>query len=209
MRTLATLALAAALALPLRAAAQAPKLGYFDLERAVSETDEGKAARAELKKDFDEKQKQLDARRVEFEKAQGDFEKQATILSDQARRERAGELERKARELGALFQQLQADLSKREGEAFGGIMSRMADIVREIAQADGFTMVFERTQGGIVYAPPANDLTNEVIRKYNSKFPLGSQKKPAAGGKPAAKPAAPAAAKPAAPAAPAAPAGGK
>ena len=78
-------------------------------------------------------------------------------------------------------------------------MGRMADIVREIAQADGFTMVFERSEAGLAWAPPSLDLTNEVIRKYNAKFPSGAAKKPAAGGtKPAAAPAASAPAKPAA-----------
>jgi len=151
MRSLATLALAAALAAPVAAAAQAPKLGYVDLQRAINETDEGKAARASLKKDFEEKQKQLDARRDDFEKAQQEFEKQAVVMSDQAKRDKAGELERKARELAALFQQLQADLSKREGEAMRGIVDGMAGIVREIAEADGFTMVFEKNDAGLMY----------------------------------------------------------
>jgi Skp family chaperone for outer membrane proteins len=39
MRTLATLALAASLAAPAAAAAQAPKIGYVDLQRALTETD--------------------------------------------------------------------------------------------------------------------------------------------------------------------------
>jgi len=199
MRTLlGTLALAAALAGPAAASAQVPKIGYVDLQRALNEVEEGKAARALLKKDFDEKQKQLDARRTDFEKLQQEFEKQAVVMSDQAKRDKAGELERKARELGALFQQLQADLSKREGEATRGIFDRMAGVVREIAEADGFTMVFERNDAGLIYAPPSLDLTNELIRKYNARFGAGkkadaSAPKPAT---PAAKPAAPAPAAP-------------
>jgi outer membrane protein len=47
-------------------------------------------------------------------------------------------------------------------------------------------MVLERNDSGLVYALPALDLTNELIRKYNAKFPGGGAKKPAA------KPAAPA-----------------
>jgi outer membrane protein len=203
MRTfLRTLALAAALAGPAAAGAQAPKIGYVDLQRALNEVEEGKAARALLKKDFDEKQKQLDARRVDFEKLQQEFEKQAVVMSDQAKRDKGGELERKARELGALFQQLQADLSKREGEATRGIFDRAGGIVREIAEADGFTMVFERNDAGLVYAPPSLDLTNELIRKYNARFGAGGAKKP---GAPASKPATP----PTKPAAPATPPAGK
>ena len=43
-------------------------------------------------------------------------------------------------------------------------------------------MIFERNDSGLVYAPPALDLTNELIRKYNARFPPGAAKKPAARG---------------------------
>jgi outer membrane protein len=69
----------------------------------------------------------------------------------------------------------------------------MAAIVREIAEADGFTMVLEKG-AGIVYAPPALDLTNELIRKYNGRYPGGGAKSGAAK-KAAPKPASGAAAK--------------
>lgn len=175
MRTL-TAALAVALAvLPLAARAEM-KLGYVDLQRALNEVDEGKVAKALLKKDFDEKQKQLDGKKSEFDKAQADFEKQSVVMSEQARKDKAQDLDRRARELQALFVQLQKDLSERERDVTRGIFDKMATIVREIAEADGVTMVFEKG-GGIVYAPPSLDLTNELIRKYNTRYPAGGSKK--------------------------------
>jgi outer membrane protein len=148
------------------------KLGYVDLQRALNEVEEGKAAKAILKKDFDEKQKQLDVKKAEFDKIQADAEKQAVVMSDAAKKEKAGELDRRARELQGLFVQLQKDLSDREREATKGIFDRMASIVREIAEADGVTMVFEKG-AGLVYAPQSLDLTNELIRKYNARHPAG------------------------------------
>jgi outer membrane protein len=174
---LAVLALALALS-PAAALAQ-QKIGYVDLQRALNEVDEGKAARALLKKDFEGKQKQLDAKKGEFDKLQADFEKQAVVMSEQARKEKGADLERRARELQALFVNLQKDLSTREQEATRGIFDRMATIVREIAEADGFTMVLEKGSGGIVYAPPSLDLTNELIRKYNARHPAGGAPKKA------------------------------
>jgi outer membrane protein len=164
------LALAAALA-PVAASAQ-QKIGFVDLQRALNEVDEGKAAKALLKKDFDEKQKQIDARKTEFEKLQADFEKQATVMSEQARKDKAQDLDRRARELQALFMNLQKDLSERERDATKGIFDRMSQIVSEIAEADGFSMVVERNTG-LVYAQPSLDLTNELIRKYNARHPGG------------------------------------
>ncbi|MGE5435081.1 MAG: OmpH family outer membrane protein [Candidatus Doudnabacteria bacterium] len=168
LRKVAVLSLALA-AVPALARAE-QKLGFVDLQRALNEVDEGKAAKALLKRDFDEKQKQLDAKKAEFDKLQADLEKQAVVMSESAKKERAGELDRRARELQGLFMQLQKDLSDRERDATKGIYDRMAGIVREIAEAEGFTVVLEKG-AGVVYAPSSLDLTNELIRKYNSRHP--------------------------------------
>ena len=45
----------------------------------------------------------------------------------------------------------------------------MQPIITSIAQRDGFTMVFEKTDSGLLYAPPSLDLTNELIRLFNEK----------------------------------------
>ncbi len=172
MRTMlqTTLLLALALAPAMGRAEQ--KLGVVDLQRALNEVDEGKAAKALLKKDFDEKQRQLDVKKSEFDKLQADLEKQAVVMSDSAKKERAMDLDRRARELQGMFVALQKDLSERERDATKGIFERMANIVREIAEADGFTMVLEKG-AGVVYAPSSLDLTDELIRKYNSRHPAG------------------------------------
>jgi outer membrane protein len=172
---LASLALALAV-LPTLARAEL-RIGYVDLQRAIREVDEGKAATAVLKHDFDEKQKTLDTKKTEFDKAKTDFEKQSVVMADQAKKDRAGELDRKAMELQQLFMQMQKDLSEREREVMRGIFDKMSGVVREIAEADGFTMVLDRNDAGIVYAPPSLDLTNELVRKYNARFPGAGAKK--------------------------------
>jgi len=189
------------LALAATPAAAQVKLGYVDLQRALNEVDEGKAAKALLKKDFEEKQRQLDTRKAEFEKLQADFEKQAasSLMSEQVKRDKAMELQRRAVELQSVYGQLQNDLGNREQEMTGGIYGRMRIIVKEIAEADGFTMVFE--ERALQYVQPSLDLTNELIRKYNSKHP-STGAPPAAAKKAPPKPAA-------SPAKPAAPAGDK
>ncbi len=171
-----------ALALAPALARAEQKLGYVDLQRALNEVEEGKAAKASLKKDFDEKQKQLDAKKADFDRLQADLEKQAVVMSDAAKKEKGAELDKRARELQGLFVQLQKDLSDRERDATKGIFDRMAGIVREIAEAEGFTVVLEKGSG-IVYAPVSLDLTNELIRKYNSRFPGGAKKTDASGKK--------------------------
>src|SRR5512135_1159914 len=93
------------------------KIAYVDLQRALNEVEEGKAAKANLKREFDQKQKLLDDRKSEFDKLRGEFDKQSAVMSEEARRERQTDLEKKGMELQSLFVQMQKELSEREREA--------------------------------------------------------------------------------------------
>lgn len=194
MRSFSPVALfALALAFAPAARAAETRVGFVDLRRAVNEVDEGKAAMTLLKKDFEEKQKQLDAKQQELEAMRADFEKQAAVLSEQVKQAKASELDKRMGELRQLYGQLQQDLSAREQEGMKGLLDKMAAIVKEIADAEGFQIVLEKSDAGVVWAQPALDVTNELVRKYNARYPKGSQPDPKAAPKAEGKPAAPAA----------------
>ncbi len=169
-----TAALALAAAAPGLAAAQT-KIGYVDVQRAVQEVDEGKAAKAVLKKDFDEKQKLLDVKSEEIKKLDADFAKQAMVMSAEAKAQKGAELDRKRMEAQEFYMKVQQDLSKQENDAMRGIVDKVQILVREIGEADGLAMVVS-TQA-LVWGQPSLDITNELIRKYNARFPVGGAKK--------------------------------
>jgi len=184
VRTVALAAVALALS-PLVARAADVKLGYVDLQRALEEIDEGKAAKAQLKRDFDEKQKQLDQRTDEVKKLDADFQKQALVMAPDAKAAKASEIERKKVEVQQFFVGLQQELAGREREITRGIFDKMVGMVRELAEAEGFTMVLDRNT--VLYAPASLDVTNELVRKYNARF--GGGKKDAGPAKKAEAPA--------------------
>ena len=189
MRT-ARLVAALSLALAALAAHAETKLGTVDMQRAIKEVEEGKSAAATLKKEFDEKQKQLNLRSEEVKKLNEDFQKQQAIMTPEARAAKGGEIERKMMEAQEFYVRLQQELSGKEREAMRPIFDRLGGLVREIAEANGLTLMLDREGSGVVYAQASLDYTNELIRRYNAKYPL------------AAKPAAAAAPKKAEPAAP-------
>jgi outer membrane protein len=190
------LALAACLVLSVASrtatAQEALKIGYVDLQRALMETEDGRKARADLKKVFDQKQKELDEQQTQLKSAMEDLEKKRTLLPAEKVRATEAEIQGKLQKVQQTYMRHQQDLSGKEQEATGKIFERMQRIIGKIASTENLTMVFDRTQAGLIFAKPHLDLTNEVIRRYNS----GEGKE---GGGTAAKPGA---AKPAAPAAP-------
>ena len=174
MRFVTVLAAAAVLAHAVPARAD-QKIGLVDLQRALNEVDEGKAAKARLKSEFDQKQKVLDEKQNEFQKLRADFEKQSGVLAEAARREREEDLNRRMMDLQSTFAQLQRELSERERDVTRGIFDKMSSIVRELAEKEGFTIVLERNDAGVVFAPPSIDLTNELVRAYNVRHKGGGE----------------------------------
>jgi outer membrane protein len=168
----AALAVAATtFALPAHARAE-QKIAYVDLQRALNEIEEGKAAKANLKREFDQKQKMLDEKKTEFDRLRADFEKQSMVMSEQARKDKQSELERKGGELQGFFVQLQKELSERERQATRGIFEKMHAIVREIADSEGISLVVQAE--ALVHAAPSLDITTELVRKYNARHKAGA-----------------------------------
>ncbi|HET7753918.1 MAG TPA: OmpH family outer membrane protein [Anaeromyxobacteraceae bacterium] len=182
------LAAIAALALCLPARAAENKVGVVNLQEALNSVEEGKTAKAQLKKEFESKQKVITEREEEIRKLQGDFQKQQSVMNEETRNQRQEEIARKAQDLQTTYVTLQKELQDRERDLTRGIFEKMAVIVREIATADGFSVVVDGQ--AVMYADPSFDVTNELVRKYNARHKPGSEpaSKPSAEAKkPAAK----------------------
>ncbi len=145
------------------------KIAYVDLQRAFAEVDEGRTAKARLEQIRDAKQKDIDKEQEALKKEKETYEKQMGTMTAETRAQQGSELQKKFLDLQQRFEKGRADLAQNERETLGGILAKMQPIITSIAQRDGFTMVFEKTDSGLLYAPPSLDLTNELIRLFNEK----------------------------------------
>jgi outer membrane protein len=115
-------------------------------------------------------------------------------MNEETRNQRQEEIARKAQDLQSTYVTLQKELQDRERDLTRGIFEKMSTIVREIAAADGFSVIVDAQ--AVMFADPTVDVTNELVRKYNSRHKATAEaSKPAADAKKAAVPASPAAAK--------------
>jgi outer membrane protein len=163
------------------ALAEEMKLGYVDLRRALHETEDGHKAEASLKKVFDQKQKELDEQQDDVKKAIEDLNKKRTLLPADTVRQKEAELQDRVAKVQQTYLRHQQDLAAKEEEATRPIVDRLQRIIAKIASEEHFTMIFDRNMG-VVYAKSELDLTNQVIRRYNSGEEKGSAPA-AAGGK--------------------------
>jgi outer membrane protein len=145
-------------------------MAYVDLQRALLEVDEGKNAKVKLKGEFEKKQKVLDGEQESLKKDKDELDKRAMAMSEDARRTKEGELQQKLMEVTNHWQSMQKELQEKERGLTSAIFQKMEGVIADIATAEGLTFVFDRS-AGLVYAPTSLDLTNELVRKYNVKYP--------------------------------------
>ncbi len=162
--------------------AEDAKLGYVDMQRALNETEDGRKAKEKLKKDFDQKQKELDEQQTQLKKDIEDLDKKRTLLPADKVREKEAELRSRLEKVQQTYMRHQQDLSGKEQKETAKIFERMTKIIGEIAAAENFSMIVDKS--ALVYAKPHLDLTNELIRRYNKGAAPAA---PAGGAKPPAK----------------------
>ncbi len=166
---MAWVAAAIAICLPSRAIADV-KVGYVNIQRALDELEEGKAAKARLQGLLEAKQKELDKERDALRKEKELLDKQAGLMSEEVRLQRQNDLQQRLVELAQRWEKGTAELTNKEQAELQAIFTKLYPIIELIAQREGLTMVFNKT-AGMIYGQPRLDYTNEMIRIYRERNP--------------------------------------
>lgn len=149
--------------------AQTTRIAVVDLQRALNETEDGRRAKARLKKLFEKRQQQLDKSQNSLKQQKEQIEQLiATKAPEKTIQERAASYQKQLVELQSTYMEFQRELAEQEGRLTREIIARMESILRRLGQSDGYTLILERNEGGVVWVPSNLDLTDQVIQRYNS-----------------------------------------
>ena len=151
------------------------KAAYVDIQRAVQEVEEGKIAKARLQGMADIKQKAFEKEQNALKAEVEAYTKQKTTMDDKVAAAKEGELQKKMFDFQQRAQGLQKDLADSERKELGTIFPKLETLLGQIAQREGLTMVFDRSSSGLAWAPASLDLTNELIRMYNTTYKPGAK----------------------------------
>ncbi|MCK6554109.1 OmpH family outer membrane protein [Candidatus Binatia bacterium] len=164
---------AAALLVTVAAVRAEEKIGYVDLQRALNESDAGRKAKEEFKVDVDKLQAKLKKQKDEIDGLKDQLEKKALVMKDAERDNAEEEYRRKLRDFERNYKDSQADLQRKDGELTGAIIKELQEVIREYGEKEGFTVILEASNSAVLYGAKNADLTDQIIRQYNS----GSRKK--------------------------------
>jgi len=142
------------------------KIGVFNADRIMAESQPGQQALALFN--------QLRDQRVSELRVQQD---QINILQQQAISVTPGspdavrlnrEVENSMLRLQRLQEDVEQELGVRQQELTTGIMSMIGQTIEVMGEEEGYTLIFNQIQSGLVYVGPTLDITDELIRRVNA-----------------------------------------
>ncbi len=166
----ATIFFVAVLCLPLLVNAAELKIGYANLQRALNECEAGKSAKEALKKEAKGREEELNRKERELKALKEEIEKKRAVWNAETRAKKEKELRIKSKEFQKQYMAYGEELNKKKRETEGRIIDELRKIVNEVAEREGYTYIFEISLGGVLYGPPDDDITDEVIKLYNERF---------------------------------------
>ncbi len=156
------------LSLALPVSAQGLSIAVIDVQRVVTESDPGKQALQKLKALQDAKIDEGRSLQQNLSGLQEQMAKQRFTLSE----ERLAEMSKQLEDGQIALQRFQDDAERELDEArrreLGGLEGRIIPVINQVGTERGYTLIFNKFQSGLVYADDTVDITDEVIRRFNT-----------------------------------------
>ena len=146
-------------------------VGKVDVQKVLVTVNQGAQVRDQLKKTFDEKQKILKDEEDKIRKMQEDYQKKAAVLNDKERAKKEREIQEKIMGIQQKTAEYQKEIQDMEQKLKTPILERVKQIVDDVAKGADVDFVYEAATAPILFAKEEKDLTDEVVKAFNKKFP--------------------------------------
>lgn len=150
-------------------AADVVKIGLVDFQKVLDNSTAGKAAQAEINKKGETMEAEIRKMGEEVEALKNNLEREALVMSREAREEKERELRIKISDLRVLQNRHMQTFQEAERELVQKIQKEVMDLVREIGAKEGYQLILERRESGAVYFINSMDITDQIIAAYNKK----------------------------------------
>jgi len=147
--------------------AQAAKIAVVDFQRAVIETNEGKAATARIETMYQNRIAEMTRVENEIKKDYEDYQSRAMILSPEAQQDAQMQIRAKEQRYLEMQAQYQQELQQAQGQALMDLSEKIKTVAESLGKEKGFDLVVEASV--VLYAGDnVPDLTTELVNRYNA-----------------------------------------
>ena len=147
--------------------AQAEKIGFVNLDRILRDAAPAVRAQKKLEAEFAKREQELGKMADQLKRLQETLEKNVMTMTESDRGKREREFAELTRDFQRKQRETREDFNQRRNEELSGILERANRVVRQIAEAEKFDVIFQEA----VFASPRIDITEKVIRALDDGSP--------------------------------------
>ncbi len=144
------------------------KIGKVDVRKIMTSIKQGKQTQANLKKEFEAKQKLLKKDEAKLKKMRSAYEKQSLVMNDKAKAKKQMEMQKTFEVYRQKREQYQVEIDKKERKLKEPLLKRLKAIIDGVSKGEGLDMVFE-VAASPVYVKSELDISDKVIKAYDKK----------------------------------------
>ncbi len=145
------------------------KVGYVDLQKALNTCKAGQQAKGTISSLVKKYEGEFKAKQQELLELKGNLEKQAALLSADARKEKEREYQQEVKELQRFQKDVKEELQQKDADHTKRILNELFETLKTIGAEGKYTMILEKNEGAVIYADESIDLTAELVKKYDAR----------------------------------------
>jgi outer membrane protein len=164
------------------AAQSAPqKIGAINIQAAMTGTQEGQKAAADLNKRMEPRKVAIDAKANEIRGMQAKLQSGGAAMSDQAKADLTRQIDEHTKSYNRDMEDAQAELNDAQRQIIEGMTTKMTTVMDKYAQERGFTIIFDVSNPNtpLLYISNMIDITRDIIALYDQSYPVAAEAKPA------------------------------
>lgn len=147
------------------------KIAFVNMQALLSESKLGKAGLAQMKVLTDKQQADLNDKNKAIQTLQQKIQTQSAVVTPEARNQWSSDLEKAQRDLQYSQNEAQAQVEELNQRLLGDFQEKVLPIIEALAKEKGLYAIFGAAESGAAYIHPGVDLTVELVKRLDAKFP--------------------------------------
>ncbi|MGZ3493344.1 MAG: OmpH family outer membrane protein [Thermodesulfobacteriota bacterium] len=145
------------------------KVAYVDIQKAVNDSNAGKEAKKAITKDVEKFQHLVADKQKELQALKESLDKQALMLTPDARANKEKEYQNKLREFQRWGEDTQNEVNQKRMEMERNISAALIKVIQKIGADEGYTVILEKNESIVLYVAKSIDITDRVIKAYDAQ----------------------------------------
>ncbi len=147
------------------ATAENSKVGFIDVQKAISSTKSWKKGFAGFKNDFKKQRTVITQKENKIKKMLEDLNKQSFILDPKLKKKKEDQFRKEKITFERYVEDQNKDFAQKEKEMTREFLKRMIDVIQKLGKERKYTMILEKKS--VLYHNTGNDLTDLAIKTYD------------------------------------------